>query len=80
MRKINKFKSMKSKLFLVFSAVAVFALYLVLIWVLRLLTGKLPVEDGLLGVFRDHDFVLAFVVASFVTFSLVQKRKIQSQN
>ncbi|MGB4538618.1 MAG: alpha/beta hydrolase [Prolixibacteraceae bacterium] len=66
---------MKSKLFLVFSAVAVFALYLVLIWVLRLLTGKLPVEDGLLGVFRDHDFVLAFVVAGFVTFSLVQKRK-----
>ncbi len=70
---------MRSKFYLIFSAVAVFALYLVLIWVLRLATGKLPVEDGILDVYRDHDFVLAFVVAGFVTFALaqIQKRKLK---
>lgn len=70
---------MRSKFYLIFSAVAVFALYLVLIWVLRLATGKLSIEDGILDVYRDHDFVLAFVVAGFVTFALaqIQKRKLK---
>ncbi len=68
---------MKSKFYLAFSAVAVFAVYLAIIWVIRLATGKLPVEDGILGIYKDHDFVLAFVVAGFITFALVQKRRIK---
>lgn len=68
---------MNSKFHLVFYAVAVFAVYLVLTWVLRLAAGKLPIEDGILGVYKDSDFVLGLVVTGFVTLSHVQKRKLK---
>lgn len=68
---------MKSKLNLVLYAAAAFVVFMALTWVLKLAGGKLPVEDGILGVYRDSDFLLGIVVALIVTLSHVQKRKLR---
>lgn len=68
---------MNSKLKLVIYAISVFLVFMLLTWVLRLVAGKLPVENGFLGVFGNSDFLIGVVVAAVVTLSHYQKRKLK---
>ncbi len=73
---INKTETMISKFYLAVIAIVVFAIYLLLVWLIRLSTGLLPIEDGIFGVFKEHDFIIAFVVVGFVILARYrQKRK-----
>ena len=54
---------MKSKLHVVIYAGSVFAVFMILTWILKLAGGKLPIEDGVWGVYKDSDFLLGVVVA-----------------
>ncbi len=67
---------MNSKLSLLIYAVGAFLVFMLLTWVLKMAGGKLPVEDGFLGVFRKQDFIIGAVVAIVLTFSRIQKRKL----
>ncbi len=68
---------MNSKLKLVIYAISAFLVIMLLTWILRLMTGKLPLEDGLWGVYKDSDLLLGLVVAAMITFSHYQKRKLK---
>ncbi|NLI71521.1 MAG: hypothetical protein GX361_02165 [Bacteroidales bacterium] len=68
---------MNSKLNLLLYAFAVFAVFMILTWILKSVGGKLPVENGIWGVYKDSDFLLGVVVAGIVTLSHVQKRKLR---
>ncbi len=66
---------MKTKLYLIISAATVFVTYLVLIWVIRLASCKLPITDGVFGVYKDFDFIIALAVAGLVTLALAQRKR-----
>ena len=68
---------MNSRLKLIIYAISTFLVFLLLTWILRLMAGKLPIEDGILGVFKNSDLLLGLVVAVAVTFSHIQKRKLK---
>ena len=68
---------MNSKLKLVIYAISAFLVIMLLTWILRLMTGKLPLEDGLWGVYKESDLLLGLVVAAMITFSHYQKRKLK---
>ncbi len=68
---------MNSKLKTVIYAFSAFFIFMILTWVLRLAAGKLPVEDGLWGVFKSSDLFLGLVVAVVITFSHLQKRRLK---
>lgn len=68
---------MNSKLNLLLYAFAVFAVFMILTWILKLASEKIPVENGIWGVYKSSDFLLGLVVAGIVTFSHVQKRKLK---
>ena len=68
---------MNSKLKLLIYAISAFLVFMLLTWVLRLVAGKLPIEDGLWGVFKNSDLILGLVVAVVITFSHYQKRKLK---
>ncbi|NLO70502.1 MAG: hypothetical protein GX102_06090 [Porphyromonadaceae bacterium] len=68
---------MKSKSNLIIYAAAVFVVFMVITWILRLLTDKLPIEDGIWGVYKNSDFFLGIVVAGIITLSHYQKRKLK---
>ena len=66
---------MNSTIKLIIYAISTFLVFLLLTWILRLMAGKLPIENGILGVFKNSDLLLGLVVAVAVTFSHIQKRK-----
>ena len=68
---------MNSTIKLIIYAISTFLVFLLLTWILRLMAGKLPIENGILGVFKNSDLVLGLVVAVAVTFSHIQKRKLK---
>ncbi|MFV0391537.1 MAG: hypothetical protein ACK5KP_06625 [Paludibacteraceae bacterium] len=68
---------MKLKLNLIIYAVAVFVVFMVLTWILRLVAGKLPIEDAVWGVYKNSDFLIGLVVAGIVTLSHIQKRRLK---
>lgn len=68
---------MKSKLNLTIYAVAVFVVFMILTWILRLIAGKLPMEDAVWGIYKNADFLLGLVVAGIVTLSHIQKRRLK---
>ena len=68
---------MNSTLKLIIYAISTFLVFLLLTWILRLMAGKLPIENGILGVFKNSDLLLGLVVAVAVTFSHIQKRKLK---
>lgn len=68
---------MNSRLKLIIYAISTFLVFLLLTWILRLMAGKLPIENGILGVFKNSDLLLGLVVAVAVTFSHIQKRKLK---
>ncbi len=68
---------MNSKLKLLIYAASAFVVFMLLTWILRLASGKLPMEDGMWGIYKDSDFLLGVVVAGVITLSHVQKRKLK---
>ncbi len=68
---------MKSKPHIVIYAFSAFVVFLLISWLLRLAGGKLPVENGVWGVFKESDFLLALIVSVMITFSHIQKRKLK---
>ena len=68
---------MNSRIKLIIYAISTFLVFLLLTWILRLMAGKLPIENGILGVFKNSDLLLGLVVAVAVTFSHIQKRKLK---
>ena len=68
---------MNSTIKLIIYALSTFLVFLLLTWILRLMAGKLPIENGILGVFKNSDLLLGLVVAVAVTFSHIQKRKLK---
>ena len=68
---------MNSTIKLINYAISTFLVFLLLTWILRLMAGKLPIENGILGVFKNSDLLLGLVVAVAVTFSHIQKRKLK---
>ena len=68
---------MNSTIKLIIYAISTFLVFLLLTWFLRLMAGKLPIENGILGVFKNSDLLLGLVVAVAVTFSHIQKRKLK---
>lgn len=68
---------MNSRLKFIIYAISTFLVFLLLTWILRLMAGKLPIENGILGVFKNSDLLLGLVVAVAVTFSHIQKRKLK---
>lgn len=68
---------MKSKSNLLLYASAAFVVFMIITWALRMATDKLPIEDGLWGVYKKSDFFLGIVVAGIITLSHYQKRKLK---
>ena len=68
---------MNSTIKLIIYAISTFLVFLLLTWILRLMAGKLPIENGILGVFKNSDLLLGLVVAVAVNFSHIQKRKLK---
>jgi len=68
---------MNSTLKLVIYAVSAFLIFMLLTWILRLSAGKLPVENGFWGIYKDSDLLLGAAVAAIITLSHYQKRKIK---
>ena len=68
---------MNSTIKLIIYAISTFLVFLLLTWILRLMAGKLPIEKGILGVFKNSDLLIGLVVAVAVTFSHIQKRKLK---
>lgn len=68
---------MNAKLKLAAYAIVVFIVYMVLVWALRSFSGKLPIEDGFWGIYKDSDFLLGLAVTFFVTLSHHKRRKLK---
>jgi hypothetical protein len=68
---------MKSKFGLVLYGVSAFIVFSILTWLLKLTTHKLPVVDGLFGVFSNNDLLIGAAVALVLVFSHAQKMKLK---
>jgi positive regulator of sigma E activity len=64
---------MKSKFYLVLAALAGYVTYLLILWLIRWLMGSLPV-------YRDLDFILAFVVIGFIILAQVWRKRKEKKN
>lgn len=53
----------------------VFAVYMVILIALRLITGKLPENPTILGFFVVNDFLLGLIVAVVLTFSYIRRKR-----
>lgn len=72
--KIKKL-NMNSKLKIVLYGFGVFAVYIVFLIVLRLVSGNAPEDAEIFGMFSRNDFLLGLIVAVVLTFSYVRKKK-----
>jgi len=68
---------MKSKFGLVLYGVSAFIIFSILTWLLKLIAHRLPVVDGLFGVFSNKDLLLGVAVALVLVFSHAQKMKLK---
>ena len=57
----------------------VFAVFLVLTFILRYVTHRMPGNPDLLGIFTTNDLLLGVVVAIALTFSHERKKKINKK-
>lgn len=73
MYQINTIDTMKVNFRLVLAALAGYVTYLLVLWLIRWSTGTLPV-------FRDHDFILAFVVVGFVVLAQIWRKRKEKKN
>ncbi|NDV45867.1 hypothetical protein D0T49_02225 [Paludibacter sp. 221] len=68
---------MNPKLKIVLYGVGVFAVYIILVVILRLISGKYPENPEIFGIFATNDIWLGLIVAIVLTFSHVQRRKLK---
>ena len=66
---------MNSKLKIGLYGLGVFAVYVVFLVVLRLISGNIPEGAEFFGMFSRNDLLLGLIVAVVLTFSYVRKRK-----
>lgn len=55
----------------------VFAVYILLTYILRLVTNRMPIDAEFLGVFTTNDLLLGLVVSIILTFSHERKKKLK---
>ena len=67
---------MNPKLKIVLYGLGVFAFYIILLVVLRLISGHMPEDAVVFGMFSTKDFLLGLFVAVVLTISYVRKRKL----
>lgn len=65
---LNKFKP-------VLYGVVVFAIYALLTFILRLITGRMPENPEFLGIYTSNDLLLGLVVSVVLTLSHQRKKK-----
>lgn len=68
---------MNPKLKIILYGLGVFAVYIVLVVVLRLISGRIPENAEIFGMFSTTDLLLGLLVAAVLTFSNVQKKKLK---
>jgi len=66
---------MNPKLKIFLYGVGVFAVYIVFLIVLRLVTGNTPDDAEFFGIFTRNDILLGLIVAVVLTFSQVWRSK-----
>jgi len=57
--------------------IGVFAVYALLTYILRLISGRVPETPEILGVFTTNDLLLGLVVALVLTISNERKKKLK---
>lgn len=57
--------------------IGVFAVYALLTYILRLVSGRMPENPEILGVFTTNDLLLGLVVALVLTISNERKKKLK---
>ena len=68
---------MNPKLKIVLYGFGVFAVYIVFLIVLRLISGRTPEDAEIFGLFSKSDFLLGLLVAVVLTFSNVRKKRLK---
>jgi len=67
---------MNPKLKIALYGLGVFAIYITLVVVLRLISGRFPEDAKIFGIFSTTDFLLGAVVAVVLTFSHERKKRL----
>lgn len=68
---------MNAKLKLLMYAISIFVVFLLLTWVLRLVSNNIPDETVLFGIYSSSDLLLGGVIAVALTFSHYNKMKLR---
>lgn len=68
---------MNPKIKLILYALGAFAVFITIVVLLRLITGDIPEEATILGIFSKNDFLLGIVVAVVVTFSYERRQRLK---
>jgi hypothetical protein len=68
---------MNPKLKTILYGLGVFAVYIALIVILRLISGKVPENAEIFGFFSRNDFLLGLAVAVILTFSHERKKRLK---
>ena len=69
---------MNPKLKPVLYGLGVFAVYIIILVILRLITGKLPADPTIFGFFTINDFLLGLIVALVLTFNYVRRKRMEN--
>ncbi|MDL2290119.1 hypothetical protein LJB95_01800 [Paludibacteraceae bacterium OttesenSCG-928-F17] len=56
----------------------VFAVYIIILVILRLISGRLPENPAIFGFFTGNDFLLGLLVAVTLTFTYVRRKKMDN--
>jgi len=68
---------MNAKIKILLYGLGVFAVYLVLVVILRYFSGKYPENAVVFGIFAANDFLLGLIVAVVLTFSHERKKRLK---
>lgn len=68
---------MNLKIKIVLYGLGAFAVYIVLVVVLRLISGRIPEDAEIFGMFSTTDLLLGVVVAVVLTFSHERKKRLK---
>lgn len=68
---------MNSKVKTVLYGLGAFCVFLALVVILRLISGDIPEQATIFGIFSKNDFLLGLVVAVVVTFTRERRKKMK---
>lgn len=68
---------MPTKLKPILYGLGVFAVYILLTYILRLVTNRMPNDADFMGVFTTNDLLLGLVVSIILTFSHERKKRLK---